>query len=37
MKEWFKRIILLAVLVAVGYWSWTLFFPSPAKAIRKQL
>ncbi len=37
MKEWFKRIILLAVLVAVGYWSWTLFFPSPEKAIRKQL
>jgi hypothetical protein len=37
MKEWFKRIILLALLVAVSYWSWTLFFPSPDKEIRKQL
>jgi hypothetical protein len=37
MKEWFKRIILLALLGALGYWSWTLFFPSPEKEIRKQL
>jgi cytoskeletal protein RodZ len=37
MKEWFIRIILLAVLGALGYWGWTLFFPSPEKVIRKQL
>ena len=37
MKEWFKRIILWAVLGALGYWGWTLFFPSPEKEIRKQL
>jgi hypothetical protein len=37
MKEWFKRIILLALLGALGYWGWTLFFPSPEKEIRKQL
>jgi len=37
MKEWFKRIILLAVLVALGYWGWTLFYPNPEKEIRKQL
>jgi hypothetical protein len=37
MKEWFKRIILLALLGALGYWSWTLLFPSPEKEIRKQL
>lgn len=37
MKESFTRIILLAVLGALGYWGWTLFFPSPEKEIRKQL
>ena len=37
MKEWFTRIILLAMLGALGYWAWTLFFPSPEKEIRKQL
>jgi hypothetical protein len=37
MKEWFKRLILLAALVAVGYWGWTVCFPSPEKVIRKRL
>jgi hypothetical protein len=37
MKEWFKRIMLLAILGALGYWGWSLFFPSPEKEIRKQL
>jgi hypothetical protein len=37
MKEWFTRIILLAVLGALGYWGWSLLFPSPEKVIRKRL
>ena len=37
MKEWFTRIILLAALVALGYWGWSQFFPSPGKVIRKRL
>lgn len=37
MKEWFIRAILLAVLVALGFWGWQVFFPSPEKVIRKRL
>ncbi len=31
------RLLLLAVVVAAGVWLWTVLFPSPEKAIRKQL
>jgi hypothetical protein len=31
------RVILLAALLALGFWLWTIFFPSPEKIIRKQL
>jgi len=31
------RIILLAVLIAIGVWLWMTFFPSPEKIIRHQL
>ena len=37
MKEWSIRVILLAALVAVGFWGWQVFFPSPEKVIRKRL
>jgi hypothetical protein len=37
MREWLNRLILLAVLVALGYWGWNLFFPNPEKVIRKRL
>ena len=37
MKQWLKRIILLAALAALGYWGWSLLFPNPEKVIRKQL
>jgi hypothetical protein len=37
MKEWSIRVILLAALIAVGIWSWHVFFPSPEKVIRKRL
>jgi hypothetical protein len=37
MKGWTKRLVLLALLAAVGYWGWTLFYQSPETAIRKQL
>jgi hypothetical protein len=37
MKEWSIRIILVAALIALGVWSWGVFFPSPEKVIRKRL
>ena len=37
MKEWSIRAILVAALVALGIWSWGVFFPSPEKIIRKRL
>jgi hypothetical protein len=37
VKAWIKRLVLGAVLAALGYWAWTLFYQSPETAIRKQL
>jgi len=37
MKRWLTRIVLLAVLVAVGIWVWSILFPSPERAIRQRL
>lgn len=31
------RIVLLAALLALGWWLWTIFFPSPEAAIRKKM
>jgi acyl CoA:acetate/3-ketoacid CoA transferase alpha subunit len=31
------RIVLLAALVALGVWLWTVLFPGPEKVIRKRL
>lgn len=31
------RVVLLAALVALGVWLWTIFFPSPEKIIRRRL
>ena len=31
------RLVQLAVIVALGLWLWTIFFPSPEKVIRKRL
>ena len=31
------RLILLGVLVALGFWIWTLLFPSPEKVIQNRL
>jgi acyl CoA:acetate/3-ketoacid CoA transferase alpha subunit len=31
------RIVLLAALMALGVWLWTVLFPSPEKVIRKRL
>lgn len=33
----FQRIIMLAVLGALGFWLWTVFFPNEEKLIRKHL
>jgi len=30
-------VLLLAALVALGIWLWTIFFPSPEKIVRRQL
>jgi hypothetical protein len=37
MKQWFVRILLLAILIAVGIWLWQIFFPNPVHQIRKRL
>jgi hypothetical protein len=37
MKEWSIRVILLAAFVALGFWGWHGFFPSPETVIRKRL
>ena len=37
MKKWVGFIMVAAVLAGLGYWIWLTFFPSPEKAIRKQL
>jgi hypothetical protein len=31
------RLIFLAVLVALGFWLWSVFFPNPEKIIRDRL
>lgn len=31
------RLFQVAILLALGFWLWTIFFPSPEKVIRKQL
>jgi len=31
------RVVLLAALIAVGVWLWTIIFPSPQKIIRQRL
>jgi len=37
VKRWLTRIVLLAVLVGVGIWVWSILFPSPERAIRHLL
>jgi len=31
------RLVLLGLVLALGYWAWTFFFPSPKKIIRQHL
>jgi len=31
------RLVLSAAFIALGFWLWTVFFPSPEQIIRKQL
>jgi hypothetical protein len=31
------RLVLLAAAVVLGFWLWTVFFPSPEKVIRKKM
>jgi hypothetical protein len=37
MRTWVPRLLLLAVAVAVTWWLWSIFFPSPEKVIRSRL
>src|SRR5438105_1256287 len=37
MKQWLRRIVLLAALIAVGIWVWGILFPNPERLIRKRL
>ena len=37
MNKWIFRIILAGVLVALCFWGWRVFFPSPEELIRKRL
>ncbi|MCX6896274.1 MAG: nuclear transport factor 2 family protein [Verrucomicrobia bacterium] len=32
-----SRLVLLAALTALGFWLWTVFFPSPEKVIHQRL
>ncbi len=37
MKAWSFRLLLLAVLLALGFWGWRILFPSPENVIRQRL
>ena len=37
VKRWLFRIILIAGVIAVGFWAWHWLFPGPEQVIRKQL
>jgi len=37
MTRWLSRAILAIVVLAIGFWLWTVLFPSPQRAIRKRL
>jgi hypothetical protein len=37
MKRWLFRALVAGVLAALGFWGWSVFFPSPEEMIRKRL
>jgi hypothetical protein len=37
MMKWFFRIVMLAILVAIGIWGWGILFPNAERAIRARL
>src|SRR5215212_3451521 len=37
MKRWMGRTLLLAAVLALGVWLWSIIFPSPERVIRKKL
>src|SRR5262245_51853678 len=37
MKRWVVRLVLVAVVVALGICAWNTFFPGPEKAIQRNL
>jgi hypothetical protein len=32
-----RHLVLMAVVAGLGFWLWTVFFPSPEKMIRKEI
>ena len=36
-EKWLSRLLVTGVLVALGFWGWRVFFPSPEAMIRKRL
>lgn len=37
MKGWARRLLLLALAVAAGWWLWSVLFPSPKRVIQSRL
>ena len=37
MKAWFQRLVVLALLAALGFWVWRTWFPNPERIIRREL
>jgi len=37
MKQWLTRLIAIAVVIAVGFWLWQVFFPSPERIIHNRM
>jgi hypothetical protein len=37
MNQWAFRLAVVILVAALGIWAWNIFFPSPQKAIRREL
>jgi hypothetical protein len=35
--KWAVRLLVLAGLIAAGYWAWTVAFPNPGREVRRRL
>ena len=37
MKQWLSRLLLIAALLALGFWAWRTFFPGPERVIQRRM